>query len=236
MAPRASRRGPLSRAEIVRAALDIAEREGLEQLSLHKIAAAVGVKTMSLYNHVADKADVLDAMADQILAEVAIPDVDALAWEDALRELSAAFRAAAVRYPHSAPLVLVRRLNTPSVLPIVDATLRTLYRIGLDSAAAVHTLRTMIAFQVGSLLREVGTMQGEAGAPATIVATPQAALIDAGLPAVAASAAELAVCDHEAELQFGLDLLLDSLRTRIAVQPELALIRGYESSKPGVSE
>lgn len=216
MARRTSRRGPLSRTEIVGAALEIAEREGLDRLSLHKVAAAVGVKTMSLYHHVADKSDVLDAMADQILSEITIPDVDALSWDDALRELSAAFRAAAVRYPHSAPLVLVRRLNAPSVLPIVDATLRTLHRAGLDPAAAVHALRTLIAFQVGSLLREVGTMQGRAGASPTIITTPEADLLSTGSPAVAAAAAELAVCDHEAELQFGLDLLLGSLRTRSA--------------------
>jgi len=216
MAARTTRRGPLSRSEIVRCALDLAERDGLEKLSLHKIAAAVGVKTMSLYNHVADKSDVLDAMSDQILAEIDVPDVDALTWENGIFELSSAFRAAAIRYPHSAPLVLVRRLNAPSVLPVVDAALRTLRRAGLDPAAAVHALRTYIAFLVGSLLREVGSMPATDCTAATIIATPEGDRLEFGLPAVTESAAELAVCDHDAEFQFGLDVLVQSLRARVA--------------------
>jgi AcrR family transcriptional regulator len=195
--------------------LDLAERDGLEKLSLHKIAAAVGVKTMSLYNHVADKSDVLDAMSDQILAEIDIPDVDALTWEDGIFELSSAFRATAVRYPHSAPMVLVRRLNAPSVLPVVDAALRTLHRAGFDPAAAVHALRTLIAFLVGSLLRETGTGSAVSVTAATVIATPEAHLLAAGLPSVAGSAAELAVCDHDAEFRFGLGLFVESLRARI---------------------
>ena len=216
MAARATRRGPLSRSEIVRCALNLAEQDGLENLSLHKIAATVGVKTMSLYNHVADKSDVLDAMADQVLAEVAIPDVDALDWGDALAEMSFAVRRTALRYPHSAPLVLVRRLNAPSVLPVVDAALRTLRRAGLDPATAVHALRTYIAFLVGSLLREVGSMPATDCTAATIIATPEGDLLEFGLPAVTESAAELAVCDHDTEFQFGLDVLVQSLRARVA--------------------
>jgi TetR/AcrR family tetracycline transcriptional repressor len=215
MASRTSLREPLSRSEIVRCALVLAERDGLEKLSLHRIAAAVGVKTMSLYNHVADKSDVLDAMSDQILAEMVIPDVDAMSWEDAIFELSLAFRTAAMRYRHSAPLVLVRRLNAPSVMPVVDTALRSLRRAGFDPAGAVHALRTLIAFLVGSLLREVGSTPTTSATAATVIATPETDLLQAGLPSVAESAAELAVCDHDAEFRFGLGLFVESLRARI---------------------
>jgi TetR/AcrR family tetracycline transcriptional repressor len=205
MAPRTTLRGPLSRGEIVRTALQLAERHGLEKLSLHKVAQAVGVKTMSLYNHVADKADVLDAMADQIMAEMIVPDLDSVGWEDGLRTVSTAFRDAAMRYPHSAPLVLTRRLNAPSVLPIVESALRLLRRAGLGTAEAVHVLRAYIAFLVGSVLREVGTPTSS-----------ESELTNAGLPTVAEAADVLAICDHEYELQFGLDLLLESVRARAA--------------------
>lgn len=215
MGARTSRRGPLTRGEIITAALQLGEQDGLEKLSLHKIAASVGVRTMSLYHHVADKSDVLDAMADQILAEVDMPDVDAVEWERALRDLSNAVRVAAMRYPHSAPLVLVRRLNAPSVLPIVDAALRTLRRAGLEPSAAVHGLRAYIAFLVGSLLREAGLSTATGDMPAGIVASAEGELLSAGLGAVAESAAELMVCDHDAEFDFGLTLLIDALRARI---------------------
>ena len=213
MAARVSARGPLSRDEIIRAALDLAESDGLEKMSLHKIAQAVGVKTMSLYNHVADKSDVLDAMADRIMAEIVLPDMDAMSWEDGLRSLSAAFRSAAMRYPCSAPLVLTRRINAPSVLPVVDAALRLLDRAGVESADAVHILRTYIAFLVGTMLREIGTSP-TSSVQASNIATSASDLVNAGLPAVAAAADELAVCDHEYEMQFGMDLLLNCVRAR----------------------
>ncbi|MEV5847528.1 TetR/AcrR family transcriptional regulator C-terminal domain-containing protein [Streptomyces sp. NPDC051985] len=218
MAQRMTRRGPLTRAEIVRQALVVAETEGMEKLSLHKIAAAVGVRTMSLYNHVDDKTDVLDAMADLILSGIRIPEVDAMPWEDGLRALARSFRAAALEYPRSASLVLTRRLNAPAAMPVVEAALRVLNRAGLEGAAAVHVLRAFIAFLIGTLSREVGFAPTYAGAIPAVTAMREQELVDSGLPAVAAAAAELAVCDHEEEMEFGLEMLLDAIRHRVGEQ------------------
>ncbi|WP_427920707.1 TetR/AcrR family transcriptional regulator C-terminal domain-containing protein [Streptomyces sp. cg40] len=214
MAQRMTRRGPLTRQEIVRQALVVAETEGMEKLSLHKIAAAVGVRTMSLYNHVDDKADVLDAMADVILQGMTVPDADELPWEDGLRALARSFRAAALEYPRSASLVLTRRLNAPAAMPVVEVALRFLNRAGLEGAEAVHVLRAFIAFLVGTLSREVGMAPTYAGAIPGVTAMREDELVDSGLPAVAAAAGELAVIDHEAEMEFGLELLLDTVRRR----------------------
>lgn len=214
MAPRVSFRGPLSREEIIRTALDLAEADGLEKLSLHKIAQAVGVKTMSLYNHIVDKSDALDAMADQIMAEMVVADLDSMNWENGLRSLSRSFRDVVMRYPHAAPLLLTRRLNAPSVLPMVDSALSLLRRAGLDQSDSVHVLRVYIAFLVGSVLREVGTAAG-AAAQHTIVASSAEQLTNSGLPHVAEAAQELSLCDHDYEMNFGLTLLLESIRARI---------------------
>ncbi|MEU9343492.1 TetR/AcrR family transcriptional regulator C-terminal domain-containing protein [Streptomyces sp. NPDC048278] len=218
MAQRMTRRGPLTRAEIVRQALVVAETEGMEKLSLHKIAAAVGVRTMSLYNHVDDKTDVLDAMADLILSGIRIPEVDEMPWEDGLRALARSFRAAALEYPRSASLVLTRRLNAPAAMPVVEAALLVLNRAGLEGAAAVHVLRAFIAFLIGTLSREVGFAPTYAGAIPAVTAMREQELVDSGLPAVAAAAADLAVCDHEAEMEFGLEMLLDAIRHRVGEQ------------------
>ncbi|MFJ8156294.1 TetR/AcrR family transcriptional regulator [Streptomyces sp. NPDC094468] len=214
MAQRLTRRGPLSRQEIVLLALEVAEAEGVEKLSLHKVAAAAGVRTMSLYNHIRDKDDVLDAMADTILRRVGIGDTDAPEWSDALRELAFAFRAAALEFPRSAPLVLTRRMNAPAGLPLVEAALRVLRRAGLEPPAAVHVLRSFIAFLIGTLSREVGTAPSYAAVIPEVVTSRAADLATSGYPAVAAAAAELSVCDHEAELRFGLDLLIEAVRRR----------------------
>lgn len=215
MAQRMTRRGPLTRTEIVRQALVLAETEGIDKLSLHKIAAAVGVRTMSLYNHVDDKTDVLDAMADVILSGISVPDLEELSWEDGMRALARSFRAGALEYPRSASLVLTRRLNAPAAMPVVEAALRVLNRAGLEGAVAVHVLRAVIAFLIGTLSREVGFAPTYAGAIPGVTAMREQELIDGGLPAVAAAASELAVCDHEAEMEFGLEMLVDAIRRRV---------------------
>ncbi|WP_262059790.1 TetR/AcrR family transcriptional regulator C-terminal domain-containing protein [Streptomyces sp. STR69] len=215
MAQRLTRRGPLTREEIVSRALELAEAEGVEKLSLHKIATAVGVRTMSLYNHVDDKTDVLDAMADVILKGIVIPDVDGMSWQDGLRGLARAFRTAALRYPHSATLVLTRDLKASAAMPVIETALRVLNRAGLEGAAAVHVLRAFIAFLIGTLAREVGSAPTYAGAIPEVVADRERDLARSGLPAMAAVAGELAVCDHEAEMEFGLELILDGVRRRV---------------------
>lgn len=215
MAQRMTRRGPLSRGEIVGRALDLAEAEGMVKLSLHKIADAVGVRTMSLYNHIRDKEDVLDAMADVILDGIVVPESDAMSWEDALRALARAFRAAVLQRPRSAPLVLTRRLNSPAALPVVESALTTLQRAGLPTPAAVHVLRSFIAFLIGTMSREIGTAPSYAEFVPEIVMSREQALTESEFPAVASAAAELAVCDHEAEMLFGLELLIDGVRGRV---------------------
>ncbi|MGW0582535.1 TetR/AcrR family transcriptional regulator C-terminal domain-containing protein [Streptomyces sp. NPDC002920] len=198
----------------MRRALALAEAEGVERLSLHKIAAAVGARTMSLYHHVDDKTDVLDAMADVIPQGVEIPDVDAMSWQDGLRGLARAFRAAALKYPHSAPLVLTQRLNAPAAMPVVEAALRVLARAGLEGASAVHVLWAFIAFLIGTLAREIGSAPTYAGAVPSVVASREQDLVRSGLPAVVAVAAGLAFCDHEAEMEVGLELFVDGVRRR----------------------
>ena len=200
MAQRVSTRGPLTRSEIVDAALALAEEQGLEALSLHKIAAALGVAAMSLYNHLADKNDLLDRMADAILDGVVLPDaIDDLEWTEGLRELGRAFRAAALQYPRSSMLALTRRPNSPSALRLAEATLGLLHRGGFDPAMSVRLLRVFVAFLSGALLREV-TLSSDVTAPRTD-----------GLPHVAEAADALTVIDHAAEFEFALDLMATAL-------------------------
>src|SRR5258708_13407630 len=63
-------RAPLSRQQVLRAALEYVDEHGLEALSMHKLGAALGVKAMSLYKHVADKDDLLDAIVELLWAEI----------------------------------------------------------------------------------------------------------------------------------------------------------------------
>src|SRR5918996_4008712 len=83
MSQPAQRRAPLTRERVVRAAIALADEGGIEALSMRKLAKDLGVEAMSLYNHVSNKGDLVDAMVDLVVREIELPaDPD---WESAIR-------------------------------------------------------------------------------------------------------------------------------------------------------
>ncbi|MFE7775439.1 TetR/AcrR family transcriptional regulator C-terminal domain-containing protein [Streptomyces sp. NPDC057445] len=208
-----SPREPLTRERIVGAALLIIDEEGVEALSMRRIAARLGVQAMSLYNHVQSKADILDGVTEFITTDMRMPHRMTGGWEDGIRSIAYAFRQAALRHPRAGELVLMRQLSTPTALAPVDTMLAMMLDHGFDEATAVHALRLFVAFQVGSLLREFHTPPTAADRDNEAVEqTRTAYFAGSGFPAVAKVAPILAVNDHEAEFAFGVELLVDALR------------------------
>src|SRR5206468_9431854 len=80
--PRPPRRVPLSRARVLRAAFDRTDKEGIESLSMRKLAQELGVEAMSLYRHVRNKGDIVDGMVDLVFAEIGLPATD-VDWKTA---------------------------------------------------------------------------------------------------------------------------------------------------------
>jgi len=223
---RPSSRAPLSRERVIDAALQIIDNEGVDAVSMRRIAATLGVQAMSLYNHVGGKADVLDGVTEFIATDMGLSRQSGRGWEDGIRSVAYAFRRASLRHPRAVELVLTRQLSSPAALPVINCSLAVLLDHGFDEAAAVHALRLLLAFQVGSLLREFhapgfGSEAGEAGEEdEESVDERRQHLADSGFPAVAKLAPRLAEIDHAAEFTFGLELLIDALRQYAPEQPE----------------
>src|SRR6188472_3619062 len=93
----ASPEGGLNRAAIVRAAIAIADAEGLDAVSIRRVAAVLDARPMSLYTHVASKDDLVDLMVDEAIADVLLPEPLPTDWREAMRAIAAqsyrAFRA-----------------------------------------------------------------------------------------------------------------------------------------------
>lgn len=204
-------REPLSRDRIVEAALTIIDNEGVDALSMRRIATTLGVQAMSLYNHVDSKADVLDGVTEFITHDMQLSRRSGGGWEDGIRSVAHAFRRASLRHPRACELVLTRQLSSPSALPTINCSLAVLLDHGFDEADAVHALRLLIAFQVGSLLREFHSPSVK-GEDESAVRERTEQLANSGFPAVAKLAPKLAVIDHDAEFTFGVELLIDALR------------------------
>ncbi|MFE3323871.1 TetR/AcrR family transcriptional regulator C-terminal domain-containing protein [Streptomyces sp. NPDC059176] len=215
-------RAPLNRQRIVEAALVIIDEDGVDGLSMRRIAARLGVQAMSLYNHVRSKDDILDGVTEFVTTDMKMPRRMTGGWEDGIRTISHAFRQASLRHPRACELVLMRQLSTPTALAPVDTMLAMMLDHGFDEETAVHALRLFISFQIGSLLREfhgptahasaAGASDGEEAGVEAAREARTAYFAGSGFPAVAKVAPILAVQDHDAEFAFGIELLITALR------------------------
>jgi AcrR family transcriptional regulator len=197
---------PLTRGRIVAAAIGLIEREGADAVSMRRIAAELGVGVMSLYNHVPSKDALLNGVAEAVLSEIEFTDDPDAHWTDRVRTQARAFRQIAHHYPRSTMLVVSRQLHSSAGLLPVERALATLRSAGFDGADAVRMLRMFIAYIVGSLLREVGVTP--AFAPVHTRAITAESVDPALFPEVSSLAPLLDECDHEAEFEFGLELLI----------------------------
>jgi AcrR family transcriptional regulator len=153
---KAARRPPLTREQVVAAALVLVDRDGLDGLSMRRLAGEVGVEAMSLYHHVRDKADVLDAVVGAVLDEIELPDAGG-GRERALqicRELRRVVRA----HPHVHTLVVERAFRSPSVLAPAVCLLEALADCGLADDERISAFWTLLSYVSGSLSCELADL------------------------------------------------------------------------------
>ena len=197
----------LSRARIVGATIDLIEREGADGLSMRRVAAELGVAVMSLYNHVPNKAALLDAVAAEILGGMEVADDPAMYWTERARALIRAYRKIAHDYPRCVTLVLTRNIESSSGMRPVEHALAVAAEAGFDGGTAVRIMRALLAYAIGTQMREVRA--------AKMLDYQDARNLDhldpAEFPHVVAFQRELLTHDPEADFEFGLDLLIDAL-------------------------
>ncbi|GAA5191934.1 hypothetical protein GCM10023322_50430 [Rugosimonospora acidiphila] len=147
------RREPLNREKVLTAALALAGEEGLEGLSMRRLAKALGVEAMSLYNHVANKSDILDGIANRVLAEVRPAD-PALPWAERIRVTALGMYQALRRHP-VVPLSLATDQANPATtqaLRPLDDLVGALYEAGFDDAGVRQALGGVSGLVFGSIL------------------------------------------------------------------------------------
>ncbi len=206
----ATDRIPLTRARIVAAAIDLADEKGVEALSMRKLGAVLGVEAMSLYNHVENKDDVLDAMLEQALTEIPLPD-EALPWADQLRHLAWAFRAAGHRHPGVVPLFGSRGITSFAGLAPLERAYAILRRAGLGPDDALDAFFTAASFVLGFVITELGGFRDVAAGR-----TVDFRSVD---PETHPHLAEMGLAfrnhDGDREFAFGVDMLIDGVRRRV---------------------
>lgn len=207
-----TRRTPLNRERVLRAAVALADRTGLEALSMRRLAQELGVVPMALYKHVANKDELVDGMVDVIVAEIEPPAPEA-GWKVALRRRILSARRAMLRHPWASTAIESRRAPTPAVLAYMDSVIATLRAGGLTADLTHHVMHALGSRILG-FAQELYT-QGPQAAPAETAQALAAAFPHVAEIAMAAahdgSSVVGAGCDDQFEFEFALDLLLDGV-------------------------
>src|SRR5215203_6571277 len=204
------KRQPLSRRRILEAAVRFADREGLEALSMRKLGSELGVEAMSLYNHVPNKGALFDGMVEVLLGELEVPPEDE-SWERRVREAYRAFRRLAHEHPNVFPLLVVRPPDTMDGVWLVEEFLRTLGEAGFEPETALYAFRVLSSYASGYAMAEIrGFAMEPAGGRLGASTLPRD-----DFPHIHDLDERLRMVDHDAEFEFGLDLILAGLKDKL---------------------
>lgn len=215
----------VTRASVLSAALMIVDRDGVDGLSMRRLAEAVGRDPMVIYRHLPNKAAVLDGVAEMVFDQLVV-DADDPDWATQLRAVARRFRAVALAHPNVVPLLVTRPLSTPlgmrpvAVVRPLEHILQLLTRAGFTGADALHIYRALFGFLYGHVLNELQEVVERPEESDEVLRLGLHRLPITEFPLVRELAPTLAAYDGAAELERGLDILLTGLT---ATLPDPAL-------------
>ena len=224
------RAAALSRDEIVRAAIKVADAEGPDAISMRRIARELNAGTMSLYWHVASKEELLDLMIDSVQGEQLTPEPSG-DWRADLRALTRSARAALHRHPWMVDFIGGRPPVGPKSLQSIERALASLDGLGLDKGTVFTIVQTVSTYALGTVMREAQEVNGERHLEQQFEGLTDeerdamlgdfinrirasgryphiAAVIEAGIDPDAPET-------RDARFEFGLDCLLDGIEARL---------------------
>ncbi|MET7397152.1 TetR/AcrR family transcriptional regulator C-terminal domain-containing protein [Dactylosporangium sp. NPDC005572] len=196
-----SAHGRLSQEILAQTALALADDEGVESVTVRRLAQRHSVTPMALYRHFKDKDEIFDSLAERLLASVAIPAPDRRPWHEQTHDLLTAFVAALRPHPNAAGLILGRILDSNPGLVVAERMLVLLTEAGFGVEAAAETASQALCSVVTLVVTEPGRRRGaDAEARDDAIRAKKAtltALSPRHYPHVVAAANALASCSSE---------------------------------------
>lgn len=138
---------------VIDGAVRLADRIGVDALTIRKLADEIDVKPMTIYHHVPNKEAILDGMVDAVFAEIDLPPAD-VGWRDAMTRRCRSMRAVLADHPWASPLMENRTSPGPATLTHHDAVLGCLRRAGFSLRNTAHAYAIIDAFLYGFALQE----------------------------------------------------------------------------------
>jgi AcrR family transcriptional regulator len=210
--PGAEGRAQLTRERVVSAAVELADRDGIESLSMRKLAQELGVEAMSLYTHVRSKNDLLGALADVVIGQIPV-SVDGGDWRASLRQMALAARTVMLRHPWAPRAIEAQTAPGPAALRYINTLLGVLREGGFTVAQAHHALHIIGSRALGfsqDLFDDSGELEPEAAEfLAKQLSASHPYIVEMAL--AVSHGGPLGPCDDDGEFEFALDFILDGL-------------------------
>ena len=209
------RRIPLNRARVLQAAVDLADRDGIDSVSMRRLGQHLGIEAMSLYTHIRGKDDLLDGMVDAVVGEIPI-DVEGPDWRTTLRRTILSARSVMLRHRWAARIIETRSTPGPATLRYMEAVTGILLDGGFTVDLAHHAMH-VLGSRVQGFSQDLYDDSGVPDPEAAVVWAAQLASVYPNIGALAMAASHeggIGGCDDDYEFAFGLDLILDGLERR----------------------
>ncbi len=204
--PPGRRRGGVTADDVVAAAIDIADREGVDALTIRRVAEACGLSPMGLYRHVRDKDDLLDRVVDAVVGP-GLRDLQASGpWDQQVADLLRYVRRLLLDHPGVAVLCVLRPTPVVGVARFYARMLAALAEGGFTGTDAVHAFDTLLMFTFGSVLWEIPRTTD------TRERLVAVAIGDEAATQIIERANELSQRDPAEYFEAGLNTILDGLR------------------------
>ena len=209
----AKRRAALTRERILRTAIGLADRDGIESLSMRNLGGKLGVEAMSLYNHVRNKEDMLDGMVDVVFSEIDLPRSGA-DWRTAMRQRAISAHQVLLRHPWAIPLMESRATPGPANLRHHDAVLGSLRTAGFSVDMAAHAYSILDGYIYGFTMTESRLPFSSPAKVKEVAASILGGFRPGEYPHLAEMAIDRAMKPgfrYGSEFGYGLDLILDGI-------------------------
>jgi AcrR family transcriptional regulator len=211
--PSAQRRTPLKRERVLRRAFDLTDRDGIESLTMRKLAQEFGVEAMSLYRHVRNKGEIIDGMIDLVFAEIGLPDTGA-DWKAAMRERAISAREVLARHRWAIALMESRTTPGPATLQHHDAVIGCLRAAGFSIAMAAHAYSVLDSYVYGFALQQASLPFSTSDEALEVADSIRRQFPADAYPHLVELTVQHVLqpgYDYADEFEFGLDLILDGL-------------------------
>jgi AcrR family transcriptional regulator len=213
----------LSRSKILKTALQVADADGLDALTMRRLAQELRVDPMAVHRHVGGRDGLLDGLVKAMWAEITLPPKDS-GWDEALRAMADSMRVLAHAHPNVYGLLCTRWVMPQHALELCDDVLKRLGDAGFTKDIAGEAVRSVFAYAMGYAVTELGLSLPEGQEPRAptsdieVLVRIMDAIPRGTAPHLVEVAATVCNCDMNRQFTFGLDLMLSGLASHQGVK------------------